>query len=64
VVLQDAQPLREVVAQIAVAPQSAVAPTSYALVSTLEHESAGRLFKLGKLRNLTFDQRQLACRLI
>ncbi len=58
------EPLREVVAEIAAAPQSAAALTLYALVSTLAHEPAGCLFKLNKLRDLSVDQRQLAYRLM
>ena len=56
--------LEEVVAELAAAPQSAAALTLYALVSTLEFERAGYLFKLAKLRDLTAAQRQLAYRLI
>ena len=56
--------LEAVVAEIAAAPQSAAALTLYALVSTLEFERAGYLFKLAKLRDLTATQRQLAYRLI
>jgi hypothetical protein len=56
--------LDEVVAEIAAAPHSAAALTLYALVSTLEHEQAGYLFKLAKLRDLSAAQRQLAYRLV
>ncbi len=56
--------LEEVVAEVAAAPQSAAALTLYALVSTLELERAGCLFKLAKLRDLTVAQRRLAYRLI
>jgi hypothetical protein len=52
------------VAEIAAAPHSAAALTLYALVSTLEHEQAGYLFKLEKLRDLSASQRVLAYRLI
>ena len=56
--------LEEVVAEVAAAPQSAAALTLYALVSILELERAGCLFKLAKLRDLTVAQRRLAYRLI
>ena len=56
--------LEEVVAEVAAAPQSAAALTLYALVSTLELERAGCLFKLAKLRDLTVAQRRVAYRLI
>lgn len=52
--------LDAVVAEIAAAPQSAAALTLYALVSTLEFERAGYLFKLVKLRDLEPAQRRLA----
>lgn len=56
--------LDEVTAVIAAEPQSAAALTLFALVSTLEFERAGCLFKLVKLRDLNAAQRQLAYRLI
>jgi hypothetical protein len=56
--------LDEVIEQIAAEPHSAAALTLYALVSTLEFERAGYLFKLVKLRDLTAQQRQIAYRLI
>lgn len=56
--------LDEVVAEIAAAPQSAAALTLYALVSTLEFEQAGYLFRLDKLRDLSASQRALAYGLI
>ena len=56
--------LDEVVEQIAAEPHSAAALTLYALVSTLEFEQAGYLFKLVKLRDLSAQQRQIAYRLI
>ncbi len=56
--------LDEVVAEIAAAPHSAAALTLYALVSTLEFEQAGYLFKLAKLRDLSASQRNLAYRLM
>jgi hypothetical protein len=56
--------LDRVVDEIAAAPQSAAALTLYALVSTLEFEQAGFLFKLIKLRDLTPEQRKLAYQLI
>lgn len=52
------------VAEITAAPHSAAALTLYALVCTLEHEQAGWLFKLAKLRDLSTAQRQLAYGLI
>jgi len=58
------EPLHELITEIAAAPRSVGALTLYALVSTLEHEPAGCLFKLSKLRDLSVDQRQLAYRLI
>ena len=56
--------LDSVVAEIAAAPHSAAALTLYALVSTLEYEQAGALYKLVKLRDLSAVQRQLAYRLM
>lgn len=56
--------LDEVIEQIAAEPHSAAALTLYALVSTLEFEQAGCLFKLVKLRDLSAQQRQIAYRLI
>lgn len=56
--------LEALVAEIAAAPHSAAALTLYALVSTLEFEQAGYLFKLAKLRDLSGTQRQLAYRLM
>lgn len=56
--------LDAVVDEIAAAPDSAAALTLYALVSTLEFERAGYLFKLVKLRDLSAAQRALAYRLI
>ncbi len=56
--------LDEVIEQIAAEPHSAAALTLYALVSTLEFEQAGYLFKLAKLRDLTAQQRQIAYRVI
>lgn len=56
--------LEALVAEIAAAPDSAAALTLYALVSTLEFEQAGYLFKLVKLRDLSASQRQLAYRLM
>lgn len=55
--------LDEVLAQISASPHSAAALTLYALVSTLEFEQAGYLFKLAKLRDLSPEQRQIAYRL-
>jgi hypothetical protein len=56
--------LEAVVDEIAAAPHSAAALTLYALVSTLEFEKAGYLFKLVKLRDLSAEQRTLAYRLM
>lgn len=56
--------LGQVADEITAAPHSAAALTLYALVSTLEHERAGCLFKLDKLRDLSPAQRQLAYRLM
>ncbi|WP_078121643.1 hypothetical protein [Thiosocius teredinicola] len=58
------QLLDDIVLEIADAPHSAAALTLYALVSTLEFEQAGYLFKLVKLRDLSAEQRQLAYRLM
>ncbi len=52
--------LERVTAEVAAAPDSAAALTLYALVSTLEFERAGYLFKLVKLRDLSREQRGLA----
>ena len=60
----DADPLREVLALVEAAPHCAASLTLYALVSTLEYEKAGCLFKLTKLRDLPPDGRQLAYRLM
>ena len=57
-------PLEDLVAEVAAAPQSAAALTLYALTSTLEYERAGYLFKLVKLRDLSVAQRTLAYRLM
>lgn len=56
--------LDEVLEHIAHAPHSAASLTLYALVSTLEFEQAGCLFKLVKLRELDAGQRELAYRLL
>jgi hypothetical protein len=56
----QAKLLEKVVAEIAAAPDGAAALTLYALMSTLEFERAGYLFKLAKLRDLSADQRRLA----
>ena len=52
--------LDAVVELIEAAPQSAAALTLYALVSTLEFEKAGYLFKLDKLKALDPGGRGLA----
>jgi len=54
------QTLDKVVGLIEADPHSAPALTLYALVSTLEFEKAGYLFKLDKLKDLDEGQRQLA----
>ena len=54
------KPLEDVVKLVAAAPHSASALTLYALVNTLEYESAGCLFKLTKLRDLDPERRLLA----
>ena len=56
--------LDRVVDEITAAPHSAASLTLYALVSTLEHERAGYLFKHDKLRDLDDMQRRLAFDLI
>lgn len=60
----NSSPLNEVLALIEAAPHSAPALTLYSLVSTLEFEKAGCLFKLDKLKDLDAAQRQLAYRLM
>lgn len=52
--------LQAAVAVVEQAPQSARALTLYALVNTLEHEQAGCLFKLAKLRDIDREHRQIA----
>lgn len=54
------QVLEEAVAVVEAAPHSAAALTLFALVSTMEFERAGCLFKLVKLRDLDARQRQIA----
>lgn len=49
-----------VLERVRAAPHSASALTLYALASTLDHEGAGCLFKLTKLRDLDPEDRQLA----
>lgn len=56
--------LDEVLMKLEQAPHSAGALVLYALVSTLEHEPAGYLFKLTKLRDLDADERRIAYRLM
>ena len=53
-------PLGEALSIVAAAPHSAAALTLYALVATLEYETAGCLFKLTKLRDLDENSRQVA----
>ncbi len=54
------KPLDEVLKLVDAEPHSAAALTLYALVSTLEYESAGCLFKLTKLRDMDAAHRSLA----
>lgn len=60
----DDDPLARTLGIIREAPHSAPALTLYALVSTLELEQAGCLFKLTKLRDLDPETRVLAYGLI
>lgn len=52
--------LEDLITEVAAAPHAAASLTLYALVSTLEFERAGYLFKLVKLRDLSATQRELA----
>ncbi len=52
--------LQQALAVVEKAPESASALTLYALISTLEYEHAGCLFKLTKLRDLQADHRAIA----
>lgn len=54
------QVLDELIGVVEAAPHAAVSLTLYALVSTLEYEQAGYLFKLAKLRDLDAPHRKLA----
>ena len=56
--------LHEVLEVIEQGPHTAGALTLYALVSTLEFDKAGFLFKLDKLRDLDPSQRRLAYQLM
>jgi len=56
--------LDTIVSLIEADPHSAAALTLYALVSTLEFEKAGYLFKLDKLKDLESSHRQLAYQLM
>lgn len=56
--------LRQALAIVESAPESAQALTLYALVNTLEHERAGCLFKLTKLRELPKATRPIAYQLM
>jgi hypothetical protein len=56
--------LADIIKVIEAGPHSAAGLTLYALVNTLEHEHAGCLFKLDKLRDLGEAERQLAYRLM
>jgi hypothetical protein len=52
--------LNQAIARVAAAPRSVTGLTLYALVSTLEQERAGCLFKLVKLRDLPPEDRRIA----
>ncbi len=52
--------LDAVLQEIESSPHGAKSLTLYALANTLEHEAAGCLFKLTKLRDLNQEGRQLA----
>lgn len=56
--------LEETIAIIEADPLSAAALTLYALVSTMDYEAAGCMFKLNKFRDLNTEHRQLAYQLI
>ncbi|MGB5830544.1 MAG: hypothetical protein WBG92_00940 [Thiohalocapsa sp.] len=58
--MANADVLQQALAAIEQAPESATALTLYALVNTLEYESAGCLFKLTKLRDLAAPHRPIA----
>ncbi len=57
-------PLDRTLQLIRSAPHSAPALTLYALISTLEFEQAGCLFKLTKLRDVDEEVRKLAYQLM
>jgi len=59
-----ASPLDAVIDLLKQAPHSAPALTLYALISTLEFEKTGYLFKLDKLKDLDEAQRQTAYQLM
>ena len=54
------QLLDQIVGLIEASPHSAASLTLYAMVSTMDYEQAGCLFKLNKLRDLEPPERQLA----
>jgi len=56
--------LDEILKKVETAPHGAASLVLYALMSTLEYEQAGCLFKLTKLRDLEADDRQLAYELM
>lgn len=56
--------LQQIVDLVRAKPHGAAALTLYALVSTLEFEKAGYLFKLDKLKDLSAEERQLAYQLM
>lgn len=56
--------LDAVIALVEASPHSAAGLTLYALISTLEFERAGYLFKLDKFKDLDAAQRRLAYDLI
>ena len=57
-------PLDAVIELIKKEPHSAPALTLYALISTLEFEKTGFLFKLDKLKDLNDEHRQIAYQLM
>ena len=58
--IDPSESIEQTIAVIEAAPESAAALTLYALVTTLEYDRAGRLFKLSKLGDLDPGQRSIA----
>ena len=56
----SADPMTRLIERVQAEPHSAAALTLYALASTLDHERAGFLFRLEKLRDLDAGDRRLA----